>query len=95
MTDENLKKMANKAMIAKATEVDNQTKSTKSSQQARSMSKNEEIGKKDETKNEEQCRKCMETCSACTEKDKALTSRNAEFTKIDDLLKERNKKMGC
>ncbi|MFS7967582.1 hypothetical protein Hanom_Chr09g00787411 [Helianthus anomalus] len=91
MTAENLKKMADRAMMAKQNEVETPTKSTESLNQVRSMNKIVENGK--ETENEEQWRNCMEPCKACTEKDKALKSRNAEFTKINDLLKETNKKI--
>ncbi|MFS7912965.1 hypothetical protein Hanom_Chr02g00136111 [Helianthus anomalus] len=80
-------------MMAKATEVENQTKSTESSNQVRSMGKDGEDGKKFENKTEVQCRKCMEPSGACTEKAETLKSRNIEFTKFDDLLKERVKKI--
>ncbi|MFS7998475.1 hypothetical protein Hanom_Chr12g01154251 [Helianthus anomalus] len=40
-------------------------------------------------KSEEQCKKCIETCRACTEKDKNLRSRDIEFTKIENIFKEK------
>ncbi|MFS7919881.1 hypothetical protein Hanom_Chr03g00217831 [Helianthus anomalus] len=42
---------------------------------------------------EKQCRKCIEICSACTEKDENLRSRNIEFTKIENVFKEKCKYM--
>ncbi|MFS7979960.1 hypothetical protein Hanom_Chr10g00933801 [Helianthus anomalus] len=95
MTTKNLKKMADKAMMAKQNKVETQTESTESSQKDKSRGKDGENGKKSELKNEVQCRKCMETFSACTEKEEILISRNTEITKIDDLIKERCKKLFC
>ncbi|MFS7954105.1 hypothetical protein Hanom_Chr07g00626421 [Helianthus anomalus] len=79
--------------MAQQTEVENQTGSTKSSNQVKSMGKNDEIGEKSDNKNEVQYKKYMETCSVCTTKDENLRSRNIEFTKIENLFKEKCKEM--
>ncbi|MFS7904366.1 hypothetical protein Hanom_Chr01g00035181 [Helianthus anomalus] len=39
------------------------------------------------------CKKCMETCNACTGKDKNLRSRDIEFTKIENIFKEKCNEM--
>ncbi|MFS7986993.1 hypothetical protein Hanom_Chr11g01016791 [Helianthus anomalus] len=57
------------------------------------MDNNDEIDLKTEHKNEVQCRKCMEICSACTEKDENLRFRKIEFTKIENVFKEKCKEM--
>ncbi|MFS7954289.1 hypothetical protein Hanom_Chr07g00628541 [Helianthus anomalus] len=57
------------------------------------MDNNNEIDDESDHKNEVQCRKCMETCNACTEKDENLRSRNIEFTKIENVFKEKCKEM--
>ncbi|MFS8016373.1 hypothetical protein Hanom_Chr15g01367861 [Helianthus anomalus] len=41
----------------------------------------------------EQCKKCMETWSACTEKDEKFRTRDLEFTKIRNVLKNKCKEM--
>ncbi|KAJ0902935.1 putative transcription factor interactor and regulator CCHC(Zn) family [Helianthus annuus] len=41
----------------------------------------------------EQCKKCMETCSACTEKDEKFRTRDLEFTKIEEVFKNKCKEM--
>ena len=41
----------------------------------------------------EQCKKCMEPCRACTEKDKQFRTRELEFTKIENIFKEKCKEM--
>ncbi|MFS7978380.1 hypothetical protein Hanom_Chr10g00914851 [Helianthus anomalus] len=93
MKDEFLKKTTESKLLADQTEVKTQNESTESSNEAKSMDTNDEIDKKYEHKTEEQCRKCMETCSACTEKDENLRSRNFEFTKIENIFKEKCKEM--
>ncbi|KAF5813676.1 putative transcription factor interactor and regulator CCHC(Zn) family [Helianthus annuus] len=40
-----------------------------------------------------ECKKCMETCRACTEKDEQLRTRDLEFTKIENVFKEKCKEM--
>ncbi|KAJ0715659.1 putative transcription factor interactor and regulator CCHC(Zn) family [Helianthus annuus] len=52
MTAENLKKMSDKPMMAKQTEVETQTESTESSNQVKSMGKNDENDEKSENINE-------------------------------------------
>ncbi|MFS7962822.1 hypothetical protein Hanom_Chr08g00731011 [Helianthus anomalus] len=87
MVVENLKKTTNETTMAAQIEVNTQTESTESSNNVKSVGNNDEISDKTEHKNDERCRKCMDTCSACTEKDKNLRSRNIEFTKIEDVFK--------
>ncbi|KAM0071966.1 putative transcription factor interactor and regulator CCHC(Zn) family [Helianthus debilis subsp. tardiflorus] len=41
----------------------------------------------------EQCKKCMETCRACTEKDEKFRTRDLEFTKMENIFKEKCKEM--
>ncbi|KAJ0852855.1 putative transcription factor interactor and regulator CCHC(Zn) family [Helianthus annuus] len=41
----------------------------------------------------EQCKKCMEPCRACTEKDEQFRTRELEFTKIENIFKEKCKEM--
>ncbi|MFS7986256.1 hypothetical protein Hanom_Chr11g01008191 [Helianthus anomalus] len=41
----------------------------------------------------EQCKNCMETCRACTEKDENIRTRDLEFTKIENIFKEKCKEM--
>ncbi|KAJ0540355.1 putative transcription factor interactor and regulator CCHC(Zn) family [Helianthus annuus] len=41
----------------------------------------------------EQCKKCMEPCRACTEKDEQFKTRDLEFTKIENIFKEKCKEM--
>ncbi|MFS7927318.1 hypothetical protein Hanom_Chr04g00307661 [Helianthus anomalus] len=57
------------------------------------MGNNDEIGKQSEKENGTQCRKCMETCRANTEKEEKLKSRDIEFTKIENVFKEKCKEM--
>ncbi|MFS7987799.1 hypothetical protein Hanom_Chr11g01027121 [Helianthus anomalus] len=40
-----------------------------------------------------QCKKCMEPCRACTEKDEQFRTRDLEFTKIENIFKEKCKEM--
>ncbi|MFS8031929.1 hypothetical protein Hanom_Chr17g01551641 [Helianthus anomalus] len=85
--------MDDKKMLEQQTKVETQTESTKSSNQVKSVGKNDENDEKPENKNEVLCRKCMESCSACIEKDENLKSRNIEFIKIENLFKEKCKEM--
>ncbi|MFS8022488.1 hypothetical protein Hanom_Chr16g01440011 [Helianthus anomalus] len=57
------------------------------------LSNNDKINEESDNKTDEQSRKCVETCSACTEKVENLKSRNAEFTKIERVFKEKCKEM--
>ncbi|KAJ0876109.1 putative transcription factor interactor and regulator CCHC(Zn) family [Helianthus annuus] len=41
----------------------------------------------------DQCKKCMEPCRACTEKDEQCRTRDLEFTKIENIFKEKCKEM--
>ncbi|MFS7977973.1 hypothetical protein Hanom_Chr10g00910221 [Helianthus anomalus] len=40
-----------------------------------------------------QCKKCMEPCRTCTEKDEQFRIRDLEFTKIENIFKEKCKEM--
>ncbi|KAJ0620903.1 hypothetical protein HanIR_Chr01g0002661 [Helianthus annuus] len=40
-----------------------------------------------------QCKKCMEPCRACTKKDEQFRTRDLEFTKIENIFKEKCKEM--
>ncbi|KAM0057614.1 putative transcription factor interactor and regulator CCHC(Zn) family [Helianthus debilis subsp. tardiflorus] len=40
-----------------------------------------------------QCKKCMEPCRACTEKDEQFRTKELEFTKIENIFKEKCKEM--
>ncbi|MFS8021471.1 hypothetical protein Hanom_Chr16g01427751 [Helianthus anomalus] len=44
-------------------------------------------------KTAEQYKKCMETCSACSEKDEKFRTRDIEFTKIENVFKNKYKEM--
>ncbi|MFS7888701.1 hypothetical protein Hanom_Chr00s000001g01598221 [Helianthus anomalus] len=91
-TDESQERMAeNQKKKSDKTEVKTQTESPESLNQVKSMDKNDENDKQSKNRNEEQCRKCMQSCSACTEKDEMLKSRDAEFTKIENVFKEKCK----
>ncbi|MFS8024137.1 hypothetical protein Hanom_Chr16g01459691 [Helianthus anomalus] len=46
-----------------------------------------------DNKIEQQCKKCMETWSACTEKDEKFKIRDIEFTKIENIFKEKCNEM--
>ncbi|KAJ0851059.1 putative transcription factor interactor and regulator CCHC(Zn) family [Helianthus annuus] len=41
----------------------------------------------------EQCKKCMEPCRACTEKDEQFRTKDLEFTKIENIFKNKCKEM--
>ncbi|MFS7946069.1 hypothetical protein Hanom_Chr06g00531691 [Helianthus anomalus] len=90
---EKLKKTTEEARMLEKIELKTQTESSESSNKVKSMGNNNEISDKSDNKNEEQCKKCMETCSALTEKDENLRSRYIEFTKIENVFKEKYKEM--
>ncbi|MFS7948273.1 hypothetical protein Hanom_Chr06g00558011 [Helianthus anomalus] len=93
LKDEILKKTADSTTVADQVEVKTQIEFTESFDKAKSTNNNDEIINKFEHLNEVQCKKCMETCSACTEKDENLRSRNIEFTKIENVFKDKCKEM--
>ncbi|MFS7978191.1 hypothetical protein Hanom_Chr10g00912671 [Helianthus anomalus] len=90
MTTENLTKMANQVMMAKALEVDSTSASeSDSSEKVSSSSSDSEPGKAENAKSESDCRNCLKECKVCNTHEYLSRSQIQELTnKINILNKE-------
>ncbi|MFS7962804.1 hypothetical protein Hanom_Chr08g00730801 [Helianthus anomalus] len=88
MTAENLKKMADQVLMAKALEVDTKSASdSESSSKVSSVSPNDESGKDQEIKFKSDCRNCMKACKVCNTNEFVLKSNIQDLTSKINILK--------